>query len=63
MPVDEVASSGSAESAPPSVTICGNLPAPSALFGRAQDLDALEVLLREHTVVTIVGAGGIGCAR
>jgi DNA-binding winged helix-turn-helix (wHTH) protein len=60
MPVDEVASSGSAEPAPPSVTICGNLPAPPALFGRAQDLDALEALLREHMVVTIVGAGGIG---
>ena len=30
------------------------------LFGRAQDLDAVEALLREHAVVTIVGAGGIG---
>jgi len=60
MPVDEVASSGSAEPASPAVTICGNLPALPALFGRAQDLDALEALLREHPVVTIVGAGGIG---
>jgi predicted ATPase len=60
MPIDEVNSSGSAESAPPSITIRGNLPAPPALFGRAQDLDAVDALLREHTVVTIVGAGGIG---
>jgi len=60
MPVDEVASTGSAEPAPPSVTIRGNLPAQPALFGRAQDLDAVEALLRAHTVVTIVGAGGIG---
>jgi predicted ATPase/DNA-binding winged helix-turn-helix (wHTH) protein len=60
MPVDEVASSGSVEPAPPSVTIRGNLPAPLTLFGRAQDLDAVKALLREHTVVTIVGAGGIG---
>jgi predicted ATPase/DNA-binding winged helix-turn-helix (wHTH) protein len=60
MPVDEVASSGSAEPASPSVPIRGNLPAPPALFGRAQDLEAVERLLREHPVVTIVGAGGIG---
>jgi predicted ATPase/DNA-binding winged helix-turn-helix (wHTH) protein len=60
MPVDEVNSSGSAEPAPPSVTIRGNLPPPPALFGRVQDLDAVEALLREHAVVTIVGAGGIG---
>ena len=60
MPVDEVDSRGSADSAPLSVTVRGNMPASPALFGRAQDLDAVEALLREHTVVTIVGAGGIG---
>ena len=60
MPVDEVASSRSVEPASPSVTIRGNLPAPPALFGRAQDMEAVERLLRDHPVVTIVGAGGIG---
>ncbi len=60
MPVDEVDGRGSADSAPLSVTVRGNMPASPALFGRAQDLDAVEALLREHTVVTIVGAGGIG---
>ena len=44
----------------PPVTIRGNLPAAPALFGRAQDLDAVQALLHEHAVVTIVGAGGIG---
>lgn len=38
----------------------GNLPAPPALVGREQDLDAIAVLLRDHAVVSIVGAGGIG---
>jgi predicted ATPase/DNA-binding winged helix-turn-helix (wHTH) protein len=60
MPVDEVTSCGSADSAPPSVAIRGNLPASPALFGRAQDLDTVEALLCEHAVVTIAGAGGIG---
>jgi predicted ATPase len=58
MPVE--AMGGSAASAPPSEVIRGNLPASPALFGRVQDLDAVQALLREHTVVTIVGAGGIG---
>jgi predicted ATPase/DNA-binding winged helix-turn-helix (wHTH) protein len=60
MPVDEVGSRTSADSGRPSVTARGNMPASPALFGRAQDLDAVEALLHEHTVVTIVGAGGIG---
>lgn len=60
MPVDEVISSESADSARPLVGIHGNLPASPVLFGRAQDLDAVEAILREHSVVTIVGAGGIG---
>ena len=41
----------------------GNLPDSPALFGREQDLDAVDALLREHAVVTIVGAGGIGKTR
>jgi predicted ATPase len=63
MPIDVIESSGVAESAPPPVTIGGNVPASSPLFGRAEDLDAVEALLREHPVVTIVGAGGIGKTR
>jgi len=38
-------------------------PDSSPLFGRAEDLDAVESLLREHPIVTIVGAGGIGKTR
>ncbi len=60
MPVDEVNRGGSSDSVAPPVTIRGNLPAAPALFGRAQDLDAVRALLHEHAVVTIVGAGGIG---
>jgi len=59
LPIDEVKSFGSVASAPASVAI-GNLPASPTLFGRSQDLDAVAALLREHPVVTIVGAGGIG---
>jgi predicted ATPase/DNA-binding winged helix-turn-helix (wHTH) protein len=63
MPVDVIESGGAAESALPPVTIGGNVPASSPLFGRAEDLEAVEGLLREHPVVTIVGAGGIGKTR
>ena len=49
------------EAAPPPAR--GNLPDSPTLFGRAQDLDAVDALLREHAVVTIVGAGGIGKTR
>ncbi len=71
MPVDAVIPSGTTESiasiaAPARTTLAGtrgNLPISPALFGRAQDLDAVDVLLREHAVVTIVGAGGIGKTR
>ncbi len=34
-----------------------------SLYGRAADLAAIKALLREHAVVTIVGAGGIGKTR
>ena len=40
-----------------------NLPASPPLFGREQDLSAVDVLLREHTVASIVGAAGIGKTR
>ena len=63
MPVDGIESGGVAESALPPATVGGNFPASSPLFGRAEDLDAIEALLREHPVVTIVGAGGIGKTR
>jgi predicted ATPase/DNA-binding winged helix-turn-helix (wHTH) protein len=33
------------------------------LFGRTHDVDAVAKLLREHPVVTITGAGGIGKTR
>jgi predicted ATPase/DNA-binding winged helix-turn-helix (wHTH) protein len=63
MPLDAVDSSGSAEAAPSAGATRGNLPPSPALFGRAQDLDAVDALLREHMVVTIVGASGIGKTR
>ena len=44
-----------AASAPPS-----NLPAATRLYGREADLQAVADLLREHAIVSVVGAGGIG---
>jgi len=63
LPVDAVIGDGLAEPGPSSPSIQGNLPASPALFGRAQDLDAVDSLLHEHAVVSIVGAGGIGKTR
>ena len=63
MPVEVIESGGAAGSAQPGVTTGGNVPVSSPLFGRVEDLDAVEALLREHPVVTIVGAGGIGKTR
>jgi predicted ATPase/DNA-binding winged helix-turn-helix (wHTH) protein len=63
MPVDAVIDDRSAEPTPPSAAIRGNLPASPALFGRAQDLEAVDTLLNEHAVVSIVGAAGIGKTR
>jgi predicted ATPase/DNA-binding winged helix-turn-helix (wHTH) protein len=34
-----------------------------SLFGRAEDMAAIKALLRQHAVVTVVGAGGIGKTR
>jgi len=63
LPVDTVTGGGLDKSAPPSAGMPGNLPPSPPLFGRAQDLDAVEALLREHAVVSIVGAAGIGKTR
>lgn len=55
LPVEEV--NGRAdEPASTSADVPGNLPPSPPLFGRAQDLEAVEALLREHPVVSIVGA-------
>ena len=54
-PVDAVNDGGMVETAPTPVAIRGNLPASPPLFGRAQDLDAVDALLREHAVVTMSG--------
>ena len=63
LPIDAVIGEKWADTAPPSAAIRGNLPTSPALFGRAQDLQAVDTLLREHAVVAIVGAGGIGKTR
>ncbi len=54
----------SAAAAPEPVRARTNLPARLlSLYGRAQDLATIKALLREHVVVTVVGAGGIGKTR
>ena len=63
MPVDAVICARLADPALPSVPIRGNLPDSPPLFGRANDLAAVEAMLREHAVVSIVGAAGIGKTR
>jgi predicted ATPase/DNA-binding winged helix-turn-helix (wHTH) protein len=63
LPVDAVNGGGLTDSAPSSEAIRGNLPPSPPLFGREQDLDAVHALLREHAVVSIVGAAGIGKTR
>jgi predicted ATPase/DNA-binding winged helix-turn-helix (wHTH) protein len=50
-----VSSEAASPSAPPS-----NLPAATRLYGREADLQALTELLRDHAIVSVVGAGGIG---
>jgi predicted ATPase/DNA-binding winged helix-turn-helix (wHTH) protein len=62
LPVDAV-NGGLGEPAPASAGVPGNLPPSPPLFGRADDLDAVEVLLHEHAVVSIIGAAGIGKTR
>jgi predicted ATPase/DNA-binding winged helix-turn-helix (wHTH) protein len=61
--VNSANNAGLDESAPPPAAIPGNLPASPPLLGRAQDLEAVHALLRDHAVVTIVGAAGIGKTR
>ena len=60
--VDAVNGRGLGESETPS-GVSGNLPPSPPLFGRVQDLDAVDAMLRECTVVSIVGAPGIGKTR
>jgi len=60
MPIEVVNGRSAADFVPMSTPTPGNLPASPALFGRAQDLAAVDALMREHPVVSIVGAGGIG---
>ncbi|MFO1399579.1 MAG: winged helix-turn-helix domain-containing protein [Burkholderiales bacterium] len=49
---------------PPRATARTNLPADlPRLFGRADELAALDGLVRAHKLVTVVGAGGIGKSR
>ena len=48
----------------PAATTSSHLPQPlSSFVGRADDLAALDRLLREHRLVTLVGPGGIGKTR
>jgi predicted ATPase/DNA-binding winged helix-turn-helix (wHTH) protein len=61
LPVDTI-SGGPADSAQCLVTR-GNLAASPLLFGREHDLHAVDRLLREHMVASIVGAAGIGKTR
>jgi len=63
MPVEVIEGGGTTASAQPVGAIAGNVPGSSPLFGRVEDLEAVEALLRVHPVVTIVGAGGIGKTR
>ena len=63
LPIDAVNGGGLDQSSAPLAVMRGNLAASPPLLGRAQDLDAVNALLREHAVVSIVGAAGIGKTR
>jgi DNA-binding winged helix-turn-helix (wHTH) protein len=63
LPVDSVNGGRVGDSPVTSANLPGNLPPSPPLFGRAEDLHAVEVLLHEHAVVSIVGAAGIGKTR
>lgn len=64
-----VALDGAPEGAPVSLELAatnidGNLPTPrDSLYGREDDLRMVSELLHQHTLVLIVGAGGIGKTR
>jgi hypothetical protein len=61
-PAEFVSSAGAAATEP--VRARTNLPTRMlSLYGRAQDLATIKALLRQHVVLTIVGAGGIGKTR
>ena len=61
--VDAVNGARLADSVRSPLDLRGNLPPSPPLFGRTDDLHAIEALLREHPVVSIVGAAGIGKTR
>jgi predicted ATPase/DNA-binding winged helix-turn-helix (wHTH) protein len=61
--VDAVNGVGLGDSLVPSEGVPGNLPPSPPLFGRAEDLDAVEALMHGHAVVSIIGAAGIGKTR
>jgi predicted ATPase/DNA-binding winged helix-turn-helix (wHTH) protein len=61
--VDAVNGGGLSNGLLPSAGTPGNLPPSPPLFGRAEDLQAVDALLSEHSVLSIVGAAGIGKTR
>jgi predicted ATPase/DNA-binding winged helix-turn-helix (wHTH) protein len=63
LPVDSVNGGRVVDSPVTSANLPGNLPPSPPLFGRAEDLHAVEALLHERAVVSIVGAAGIGKTR
>ena len=63
MPIEAVCDDSLNQPAASSAVTRGNLPAAPELFGRAEDLDAVDDLLRQYAVVSIVGAAGIGKTR
>jgi predicted ATPase/DNA-binding winged helix-turn-helix (wHTH) protein len=63
LPVDAVNGGAVGDSRVPSTVVPGNLPPSPPLYGRGEDLHAVEALLNEHAVVSIVGAAGIGKTR
>jgi predicted ATPase/DNA-binding winged helix-turn-helix (wHTH) protein len=61
-PMPAQAAEGTAPSAPRARTPT-NLPAELPLYGREDDIQAVQRLVHEHRLVTITGAGGIGKTR
>ena len=57
---DAVAPTSSAPVRVAAPAVLTNLPAATRLFGREADLQAVAALLRDHALVSVVGAGGIG---
>ncbi len=57
------AEEGNNDGAPAAATRSNVTGAAPTLYGRQEDIDAVLALLREHPVVTLTGAGGIGKTR